>query len=87
MDSEKNHSTTCLMLDLFDKIYSAKENNKKPAIVFLDIKKAFDTVNHDILMRKMEQYGLEGPVYYWFKLGNESVLSPWSNVGSHKVAF
>ena len=37
------------MLQFFDKIYSFKEKGHKPAVVFLDIKKAFDTVNHDML--------------------------------------
>ena len=63
----KNYSTTFLMLDLFDKIYAAKEKNKKPAIVFLDIKKAFDTVNHQILIQKLKHYGLKGSALNWFK--------------------
>ena len=63
----KDNSTTYLMLELFDKIYSSKEKGKKPAVIFLDIKKAFDTVNHNILLKKLKHYGLSGTVYNWFK--------------------
>ena len=63
----KDNSTTYLMLELFDKIYSSKEQGNKPAILFLDIKKAFDTVNHEILLRKLKHYGISGTVYNWFK--------------------
>ena len=37
----KDNSTTYLMLELFDKIYSSKEKGNKPAVVFLDIKSYF----------------------------------------------
>ena len=63
----KDHSTTFLMLDLFDKIFMAKESLKKPAVVFLDIRKAFDTVNHDILLKKLKHYGVDGFVIKWFE--------------------
>ena len=63
----KDHSTTFLMLDLFDKIFVAKESLKKPAVVFLDIRKAFDTVNHDILLKKLKHYGVDGFVIKWFE--------------------
>ena len=62
----KNHSTTFLMLDLFDKIFKAKESLKKPAIVFLDVKKAFDSVHHDVLLKKLKHYGVDGFVIKWF---------------------
>ena len=63
----KDHSTTFLMLNLFDKIFTSKESQKKPAIVFLDIKKAFDTVSHNILLKKLKYYGVDGFVIKWFK--------------------
>ena len=61
----KNHSTTYLMFDLIDEIYKSKSRSYKPGIIFLDIKKAFDTVNHDILLKKLAYYGIHGTVLEW----------------------
>ena len=63
----KDYSTTYLMLDLFDKIYSSKSKNNRPGIIFLDIKKAFDTVNHSILLSKLKHYGIKNIALCWFE--------------------
>ena len=54
------------MLKLMDEIYDSKSSNKTPAIIFLDIKKAFDTVNHEILIEKLSHYGISGRALLWF---------------------
>ena len=60
------NSTTFLMLQFFEQIYNSKDKNKKPAALFLDIRKAFDTVSHKLLLRKLKHYGIRGSVLEWF---------------------
>ena len=42
------------------------DTGKYTASVFIDVKKAFDTVDHDILPRKIQKYGVSGNELAWF---------------------
>ena len=46
--------------ELVDKIANAVERNETTAGIFLDLSKAFDTINHDILLYKLDYYGFRG---------------------------
>src|SRR5688572_6407553 len=42
------------------------ENNEYSIGIFFDLAKAFDTVNHKILLKKLENYGIRGEQLKWF---------------------
>ena len=63
----KHHSTATCILALLDNIYLNMENNKLTGVVFLDLKKAFDTVDHVLLLRKLEKYYIDRRSIAWFK--------------------
>ena len=56
----KNHSTAYALIQLYDKLSNAIDQGKVTLGLFIDLSKAFDTVNHDILLAKLEFYGLGG---------------------------
>ena len=60
-------STTHALISFVDSIISAFENNKFSCGIFLDLSKAFDTLDHNILLCKLYHYGIRGIVYSWFK--------------------
>jgi retron-type reverse transcriptase len=63
----KKSSTSFAIIDMLSNIYNALNNNLLPIGVFIDLQKAFDTINHDILLFKLRHYGIRGLAYDWIK--------------------
>ena len=61
-----NHSTSHTTLLITDKIQAAIEDGLYSCGIFLDFSKAFDTVDHNILIRKLNHYGVRGVANDWF---------------------
>jgi hypothetical protein len=63
----KGHSTALAILEVVDNIYQNLDKGNVCSGVYLDLQKAFDTVNHEILLGKLYNYGIRGVVQQWFK--------------------
>ena len=65
----KNHSTTLALINLYDKISAGFDANKHTVGIFLDLSKAFDTVDHTILISKLnlKHYGIRGLPLEWIQ--------------------
>ena len=61
------HSTNHAIINLTETTLEAIDNKLRVGGVFLDIAKAFDCVNHDYLLRKLEYYGFRGATLMWFE--------------------
>ena len=62
----KEHSTESACIELVDKISHQLHAKETPVCIFLDLSKAFDTLNHEILLSKLKHYGLSDTPLKWF---------------------
>ena len=63
----KKNSTVYALMEITEKIKDTIDSGKIGCGIFIDLKKAFDTVNHEILLSKMEHYGIRGVLLDWFR--------------------
>ena len=64
---QKGKSTEHALIDIHSSIIEAFEKKEKPCCIFLDFAKAFDTVNHNILLQKLYHYGIRGTSLNWLQ--------------------
>ena len=63
----KLHSTELASLELVDRVFQYLDKGKLPLSIFLDLSKAFDTLDHYILLNKLKFYGLSSTPLKWFE--------------------
>ena len=63
----RKHSTNHALIEITELIRSALDSKRYACGIFIDLQKAFDTVNHDILVKKLAYYGIRGVGNTWFQ--------------------
>ena len=55
----KGHSAEHALIEIVNRIYDSSYENEYTLGLFIDLSKVFDTVNHNILLKKLKLYGIE----------------------------
>ena len=84
----KKRSCEQVITELLGHILQAKENGDLSASIFLDLSKAFNTLNHTVLLKKLDCYGIRGITNDWFQsyLSDRSLKAKFS-VSPNKIAY
>ena len=83
-------STQHAILDIVNQIQINMDQKKYTCGIFIDLQKAFDTVNHSILLRKLQHYGIRGIVNDWFSsylLNRIQTTQIGSNISDKETAL
>ena len=67
-------SPSMALLELTENIATALDQKECTTGVFIDLKKAFDTIDHHLLLRKLEAYGIRGMANAWLKSYLHNIL-------------
>ena len=81
---QEGHSTEHAIVQLVDQIRNSFESKQYTLGVFVDHSKGFDTVNHKILISKLENYGIRGKTLLWFisYLTNRTQFIKYNNLNT-----
>ena len=63
----QQHSTNHALINISENIRNALDSGQFACGIFVDLQKAFDTVDHEILLNKLNHYGIRGIPNSWFK--------------------
>ena len=61
------HSTELASIELIDQIFDDLNKKHNPIAIYMDLSKAFDTLDHKVLISKLHYYGIRGVALEWFK--------------------
>ena len=83
-DFRRCHSTEWAATEVIDLIIQKLDAGKLPLAIFLDLSKAFDTLNHDILLDKLRFYGItsEGLCFFKSYLNNRTQYVDYDGTAS-----
>ena len=82
----KKYSTKLSVINLVNSLLRSIDEGKPTLGIFIDFQKAFDTINHQILLNKLDLYGIRGIALQWFKsyLSNRSQVICYKETVSSK---
>ena len=82
----KKHSTELAAIEMIDRITQELDKGNTPFNIFLDLSKAFDTLDHEIMLYKLKYYGVRGPSLKLLKsyLSDRKQYVEFENVKSNK---
>lgn len=87
MDSQygfrSSRSTSMALMELVEEITGCVDSKKYGVGIFIDLKKAFDTIDHEILIKKMDIYGVRGVAHKWLQSYIQN-RKQYVQLGSHK---
>ena len=85
----KKYSTKLSVINLVNSLIKSIDEGKHTLGIFVDFKKAFDTINHKILLSKLSFYGIRGKALQWFSsyLANRSQIICYKEIVSSKKAI